>query len=952
VPLEEYRRKRRFGQTPEPTGDARPRQGALRFVIQEHHATRFHHDFRLEMAGVLRSWAVPKGISMNPDDKRLAVAVEDHPLEYIDFEGVIPEGNYGAGTVMVWDRGTYESLEGDPDEGFRQGKLTVVLHGQKVQGEFHLVRTRMAGRGKSDDGNQWLLFKKRDADAVPGWSLPTPSRSAKSGRSIEEIKRDEPARWSSSTAAAATAPKIPRGLRRLGVEKPGTDAVPRSVQPMLAKLIDEPFDDPDWVFEPKWDGVRTIAIVHRRGAERSVSLQSRNLNQVNRQYPEVVDALYAADLPDVVLDGEIVAVDAEGRPSFQRLQQRINLRGSGEAEAIRAQIPVVYYVFDILHYNGRDLMTRPLEERRRILEAVLPTGAVVRLSESFPGDGKAFYRAAQDHRLEGIVGKRRTGVYEPGKRSGVWVKVKVRKTLHAVVGGYTQGRRGRSRHFGALLLGLYDGKRRLQYIGHAGGGFSDQDLREILEMLRPLERKTPPFATAPRSNEPATWTEARFVVQVEYLEWTEEGFLRFPVFKGLAPEVAPQTCRLEEVRPPQIPDDQPMPEAPASRLTVAARAGTEAAGRTAKNISPLEHELARLRLPVEFTNLDKIYWPELGLTKGDLVAYYLAVHKTILSHLHDRPLTLRRFPDGIHGENFHQKDYPDAPPYVTIARIWTETNKTTNIAPVCNGLATLLWLAQIGDIEMHPWYSRITPARRGEGHGDLPHTDFASSEEALRGSVLNFPDQLVFDVDPYIFPKGQKPREGPGERDPDYTRVGFEAAAEAALLLRKLLEGLGLRLFVKTSGKTGLHIYVPIARRYTYDETHAFAKTICQFLAEQHPNRLTVEWAVEKRVGKVFLDYNQNRLGATLASAYSLRPTAQATVSTPLTWRELERGVDPLAFTYAAVPKRLQKREDPWKDLGRIQQRLEEAIRTAGGRTVAAGQSPPRHGRRGRRSTM
>src|SRR3972149_2790402 len=313
--------------------------------------------------------------------------------------------------------------------------------------------------------------------------------------------------------------------------------------------------------------------------------------------------------------------------------------GGGAAGAPRPRPPVVYYVFAIPHYNGRDLMPRPLEERRRILEAVLPTGAVVRLSESFPGDGKAFYRAAQDHRLEGIVGKRRTSAYEPGKRSGAWVKVKVRKTLHAVVGGHTQGRRGRSRHFGALLLGLYDGKRQLQYIGHVGGGFSDQDLREILGMLRPLERKTPPFATEPRSNEPATWTEARIVVQVEDLEWTGEGVLRFPVFKGLAPEVAPQTCRLEEVRPPQIPDEQPMPKAPASRLTVAARAGTEAGGRTANNLSPLERELARLRLPVEFTNLDKIYWPELGLTKGGLVAYYLVVHTNILHHPHTPPLT-------------------------------------------------------------------------------------------------------------------------------------------------------------------------------------------------------------------------------------------------------------------------------------------------------------------------
>jgi len=908
-PLEEYRRKRRFDRTPEPTGAARDRAGALRFVIQEHHATRFHHDFRLEMAGVLRSWAVPKGISLDPDDKRLAVAVEDHPLEYIDFEGVIPEGNYGAGAVMVWDRGTYEPLEGDPDEGFRRGKLTVVLHGQKVRGEFHLVRTRMAGRGKAEDGNQWLLFKKRDPDGVAGWSLPKPSRSVKSGRTIEEIRRDEPARWTVQAEKEKPA-KMPPALRRLRVEKRGRDALPRSVQPMLAKLIAEPFDDGGWFFEPKWDGVRAIAIVARRGAECSVVLQSRSLNQINRQYPEVSDALYQAGLPDVVLDGEIIAPDAAGRPSFQRLQQRINLRASLDIETLRAQIPAVYYVFDILHYNGWDLMNRPLQERRRILEAALRPGDVLRVSAAFAGDGRAFYRAAQDQRLEGIMGKRRDSIYEPGRRTGVWVKIKVRKTLYAVVGGYTRGRRGRSRHFGALLLGLYDGPGQLRYIGHVGGGFKDQDLKEILALLQPLEQPQHPFAAEPQTNEPATWAAPQTVVQVEYLEWTEDGLLRFPVFKGLAPEVPPVACRLEEVRPPQIPDERP---APAS----------------AAPVSPLEQRLLRLRLPVEFTNLEKIYWPELKLTKGDLIEYYLNVHTALLPYLRDRPLTLRRFPDGIHGENFHQKDYPDAPPFVTIARVWTDTHKTTNVAPVCNDLATLLWLAQLADIEMHAWYSRVTPARRGEGHGEPPHTDFASSEEALRGSVLNFPDQLVFDIDPYIFPKGQKPRTGPGEKDPEYSRTGFHAAVEAALLLRKVLEKLGLQVLVKTTGKTGLHLYVPIARRYTYDETHAFAKTICQYLADRHPRRLTTEWAVDRRVGKVFLDYNQNRLGATLASAYSLRPSVQATVSTPVTWRELERGLDPLTLTYATVPKRLAKQGDPWKDSGKIRQRLEEAIRAA-----------------------
>ena len=925
MPLEEYRHRRRFARTPEPPGRARPRRGPLRFVIQEHHANRFHHDFRLEMAGVLRSWAVPKGITMDPAEKRLAVPVEDHPLEYLDFEGVVPEGNYGAGTVMVWDLGTYESPQGDPDEGFRQGKLTVILHGQKVRGEFHLVRTRMGRRGGRDRGDQWLLFKRRDADAVPGWSPPRPSRSVASGRTMEEIRRGAPAR---RTDPPAPSPKVPPRLRRLGLHRPGQDPMPQRIRPMLARPVARPFDDPGWSFEPKWDGVRAIALVRREGPQQHVLLQSRSLNPMNDQYPEVVEALYAAGLPDAVLDGEIVALDSTGRPSFQRLQQRINLRDT-EVDAVRAQVPVVYYLFDILHYNGHDLTRRPLEERRGILEAVVAPGPTLRITEAFPQEGQAFYLVAQQHGLEGIVGKRRDSAYEPGRRSGAWVKVKVRRSLHAVVGGYTRGRRGRRSHFGALLLGLYDDRGQLRYIGHVGGGFREQELRQVLEALRPLERPTAPFAAIPRTNEPAVWTEPRLVVRVEYQEWTEEGSLRFPVFQGIAPQVDPRACRLEEAHRHAPRTQREPPQRAQASLAEGPRASRQPRTGNGK-LSALEAALARRRLPIEFTNLDKVYWPERGLAKGDLIAYYLAVHEAILPHLRDRPLTLRRFPEGIHGEDFHQKDYPGAPPYVTIARIWSESGTAANAAPVCNDLATLLWLAQLGAIEVHPWFSRITPPRRGEGRGEPPHTDFASSKEALRESVLNYPDHLVFDIDPYIFPKGQQPAAGPGEKDPQYSRAGFAAATEAALLLREVLRTLGLQGFVKTSGKTGLHIYVPIARRYTFEETHAFAKTVCQYLAAQHPARLTVEWAVEKRIGRVFLDYNQNRLGATLASAYSLRPTVQATVSTPLTWEELERGVDPLAFTCATVPKRLQQRPDPWREMRRLHQRLEDALAATG----------------------
>ncbi|MDR7585808.1 MAG: non-homologous end-joining DNA ligase [Armatimonadota bacterium] len=946
--LDTYRRKRRFEQTPEPTGEVRPSAGPLRFVVQEHHATRFHHDVRLEMEGVLRSWAVPKGVSLDPAHKRLAVLVEDHPLDYIDFEGVIPEGNYGAGVVMVWDRGTYRCLEGDPAEAFRRGKLTVVLEGQKLRGEFHLVRT--GGRRRAPDGgalggeNAWLLFKGKDAFAVPGWTLPQPARSVKSGRTIEEIRTDRSAQWTTTPletpaaraapadsphrqTAAAPPPGEAESLRALGLDRPGQDPFPEGLLPMLARLRDEPFDDPAWLFEVKWDGVRALAYLRRQGVERTVLLQSRRLNPLNRQYPEVVEALHAADLPDVVLDGEIIALDPQGRPSFQRLQQRLNLQRPEDVAEARRRVPVVYVVFDVLYYHGHALLARPLRERRQVLQAVLPPGPVLWRSEAFPGEGVAFYRAAQAQGLEGIMGKRLDSPYEPGRRSGAWVKIKVRRTLQAVVGGYTAGRDARRATFGALLVGLYDARGRLQYIGHVGGGFTEADLREVLRRLTPLVRPDPPFATRPLVNEPATWVEPELVVGVEFTEWTDDGYLRNPVFTGVVEDVVPASLRLEEVRPPRT-SEAPV-EAAAAPAGAAGRGAAGAdAGAAGSEAGAVAAELARLDLPVTFTNLDKVFWPELGLTKGDLIRYYLQVHRWILPHLRDRPLTLRRFPDGIEGAAFYQKDYPDPPDFVETVRVWTETTKTTNRVVICNNLATLLWLAQLGCIEMHAWYSRITPARRGEGQGRRrPHTDFASSEEARTTSVLNYPDQVVFDIDPFIYPKGEGPRAGPAEKDPTYTRAGFDAAVEAALRIRDLLERLGLRSFVKTTGKTGVHVYVPVRRRHTYEETHAFAKTLCQFLEAQHPDRFTTEWAVAKRVGKVFLDYNQNRLEATLASAYSLRPTPEATVSTPLTWEELERGADPLTFTWQSVPQRLAERGDPWADMSQVDQTLDEALR-------------------------
>ncbi len=959
MPLEEYRKKRQFAKTPEPEGRfVKHKAGPLRFVIQEHHATRRHWDFRLEMGGVLKSWALPKGPTVDPSEKRLAVPVEDHPLEYFDFEGVIPEGNYGAGEVMVWDVGTYTALEGDPLKAYDAGKLTLVLRGKKLHGEFHLVRTKMGGQV------QWLMFKKRDADAIPGWTMPVPSRSVLTGRTIEEIRAEASRKWASrpstskggshsaqqksaaqSDTATARRPRQSarpsRALAALGLASPGGDPFPHQLKPMLAVAREQPFDDPRWVFEIKWDGVRALAFLRHEGAEDQVVLRSRNALTLNRQYPEVIEALYALRLPDVVLDGEIVALDAEGRAQFHLLQARMHHDGrpAHAGASTTKGTPIAYYIFDILYLNGHLLIHRPLADRRKVLAALVREGAVVRRSEGVEARGRAFYAAAATHGVEGIVGKRLDSLYQPSKRSDAWVKIKVHQRLEAVIGGYTKGKGARAKTFGAILLGAYDAEGQLQYIGHCGGGFTDAELQRLHALLEARVQPECPFSRVPSTNERPRWVRPELVAEVEFAGWTRDGLLRFPVYLGLRDDKAAKEVRLERPRPPggspsldgtKPPQNDPLD--PQSGNPGARAQGPRSANRSrpsprASADRALEELLAAAQVPVKFTNLNKVFWPEQGYTKGDLVRYYLEVADVILAHLRDRPITLRRFPNGITGETFYQKNYPDAPPFVHLIKVWTESSTKTLAVPICNDLATLLWLAQLADIEIHTWFSRITPLGPTE-RADPATTTFAGSEKARRGSVLNRPDYVVFDIDPYIFPGGKIPKRK-GEKDPDYSRRGFDAAIEAAFWLRELLKELRLTGFVKTSGKTGLHIYVPIVRRYTFEQTHEFAKTVTRFLEQHHPDKLTTAWAVEERVGKVFLDYNQNRLGATLANAYSVRPTPEATVSVPLSWDDLSRGIDPLTFTLKTVPAHIRRHPDPWKDLLANPQQLELALDSA-----------------------
>jgi len=978
VDLKEYRRKRRFQETPEPPGTLETARGVMRFVVQEHHARRVHWDLRLEMDGVLRSWAIPKGPSLDPADKRLAVLVEDHPIEYGDFEGIIPPDNYGAGTVMLWDRGSYAVREGDPSQAFTRGKMTLVLLGEKLRGEFHFVRT------KRNEGRDWLLFKGNDEFATSGYS-PLGTRSVATGRLIDEIGADQGTRWTAAVApsppqrsgrggrvlAHAVGPEArdadsslqrPAGRPAKAVSHVGNpvaaqspspasktqrraavsrgrastesrkrsgrvDPFPAPFRPMMAQSADHAFNRPGWMFEVKWDGVRALGFVRRRGAVQEVALYSRTVRRINQQFPEIVESLSRMKEDSLVLDGEIIAPDERGQPSFARLQQRIHLSSDAEVQEAGAKVQVAYAVFDCLYLAGRDLRGRPFSERRKVLEGLdLPSGLI--RADIVAENGLTLYTAVQEHHLEGIIAKKTASPYRPGVRSPDWQKIKVRQTLEAVVAGMTRGKGHRTQTFGALILGQYDPKSgALVHIGQAGGGLTDANLRLLRKRLEPLVTTTSPFASPPQTLTPATWVRPEVVVEVEYGEWTPDGQLRFPVFLRVRDDVPARDVLL-----PLPLDSGPGTSGPQKRP-----AGKTPAGARPPSPTPIQAQVRKAAGPpvswrgmpaeLEFSNVDKVFFPELGLTKGDVIAYYYRIAPYILPHLKDRPLSLRRFPDGIHGKDFFQKDVPDAPAFVRTERIWSDQGDRDIRCVVGADLAELVWLAQMGCIEMHAWFSRITPVRRRSDA--RPPASFAGSEDAIAQSILNYPDFVVFDIDPFLFPPGTGPTLRHGEHDPDYTHRGFEAARRAALWLGDALEALGLRAFAKTSGKTGLHVFVPIVRKYTYAQTHAFAKTMATWLLQRHPEELTTAWGVDERVGKVFLDYNQNVRGKTLAGIYSLRPVPQATVSVPVTWAELRVGFDPLAWTSTTVFDRLARVGDLWADVLKSAQTLEVRPGTA-----------------------
>jgi len=770
VSLSEYRRKRDPAATPEPFPDGRGGGGGRPiFVVQRHDARRLHYDFRLERGGSLASWAVPKGVPLEPGARVLAVHVEDHPLEYAAFHGEIPRGQYGAGTVEIFDRGTYDLLEEK-----RNGQLTVLLHGERLRGRFTLVPARLDGKEEN-----WLLIKGHD-DA--------------------------------GHAAA--------GVRR-------------EYRPMLASVETRLPCGEAWTFEVKFDGYRAIAYV--RGGE--CRLVSRNGNDLTGRFAEVAKAVAkAVKSPDAVLDGEVARLTTEGRSSFSELQQ-----GTG---------PLVYFTFDLLELDGAPLVDEPLRERKAALRELLdPRVRNVAYSEGFD-DGGALLAAARERGLEGVVAKRLDSPYREGRRTREWLKLKLDQSDEFLIAGYTRGAGRRADTFGSLVLAVREG-RELRYVGNVGTGFDEREIARLLDLLRPLRRDSAPFPEVPKlprvRKGGVQWVEPRLVAQVRYGEWTHDGHLRHPAYLGLR----------DDKEPGEVAAPRPVPQV--------IRSGSR-----------------ELRL----SNLDKPFWPDEGITKGDLLRYYQAIAPVLVPHLRDRPFTMRRYPDGAAGKAFFQKDAPKhMPDWIPTYRASVSTReggaKKWVDFPLVNDELALLWMVNMGCIDMNAWYSRVDRPER--------------------------PDFVLFDLDPT-------------------PEAPWRQTVEVALILKGALDSLELQSFPKTSGGKGIHVVVPIARRSGFDDTRGFAEIVAGAIARTHPALATTEWSKARRRG-VLIDANQNGEGKTIASVYSVRPRPGAPVSTPLSWDEVDESLDPAAYTMAAVLERVRRRGDLYAPVLTTRQSLAKALR-------------------------
>jgi bifunctional non-homologous end joining protein LigD len=801
--LRTYRAKRDFRSTPEPAGDAVPPTDAARFVVQEHHATRLHWDLRLEHDGALASWAIPNGIPLDPADNRLAVRTEDHPLEYLDFQGEIPAGEYGAGTMRIWDRGTYETHE------WTDKKVEVTFHGERLSGRYGLFPIGHGGRGGTGSG-----------DSDKDWMI---------------HRMDPPA-------------------------DPDREPMPERVVPMLAGSSSEvPRPESQWSFEVKWDGVRAIAYI-KPGRLR---LESRNLNEITDAYPEVRGILLDVGMRDLVLDGEIVAFGEDGRPSFERLQRRMHVTSPSAVRRLSHSTPVVYAIFDLLYLDGHSLMSLPYEQRRERLDALGLGGPAWRVPAAHPGQGQALLAATKAQGLEGIVAKRLDSRYEPGRRTGAWLKIKHTRRQELIICGWIPGEGRRTDRIGALLMGYWQispgGDRLLRYAGRVGTGFTERTLTELARRLEPLRRDTNPFDIAPKLPRNAVFVEPKLVAEIEFREWTGEGVMRAPSFKGLR----------EDKPAAEVVRERPEADGEESAATPHASPGEAA---TPEELFDNVERLPDGSLSVvvdgrelKLSNWDKVLFPATGFTKGDLIAYYARIAPAVLPHLRDRPLTLKRYPNGVDAPYFYEKQSPShRPEWVQTARVGAIEYTLAQDRP------TLVWLANLADIELH---TSLALASRPES-----------------------PTMLVFDLDP-----------GPPADIVD--------CAEVALVLRGLFAALGMESVVKSSGSKGMQLYVPLNSGVTYADTKPFARRIAELLEQRLPDLVVSRMTKRIRSGKVLVDWSQNDEHKTTVTVYSVRARERPTVSAPVTWEEVQRCLDArdpelLSFETEDVLERVERDGD------------------------------------------
>jgi bifunctional non-homologous end joining protein LigD len=903
VSLERYRQKRDFARTPEPSGnaaapgregDGRPQSGppaeGRRFVMQRHRARQLHYDFRLEIGGVLASWAVPKGPSLDPRVRRAAFRVEDHPLDYFDFEGTIPAGEYGAGDVIVWDWGTFEAEAAphpeaapDPGQALRNGELKLILHGEKLKGRFTIVRTR-GWPGSGSGRESWLLIKKRDEWAVPGWDTEAYPRSVKTGRTNDEVAAGNP------VGATRRPPSEPKGVSGHGAASEAAGSMPAFVEPMTATLADRPFNDPDWLFEVKWDGYRVQAHVR----DKRVALYTRRGHDAAEYFPELAGPATWLDARQAIVDGEVVALDAGGRPDFGLLQAR----RAGGRRAPENPAALAYIAFDLLYLDGRSLLDEPLEERKRLLRSILRDDGPIQYSIHVLGDGEAFFEAVAARNLEGVVAKRRTSRYEAGRRSTAWLKIKRRSEQDFVIGGWVP-RENAQDDLGALVLGVFDGEA-LRPVGKVGTGFDARERRRLLERMAPLGRPDCPLRPVPREKG-ARWVEPRLVARVEFVEWTADGQLRAPSYKGLEIDADPLTVIRE--RPRHVGSAGSSGGA-GERQSGAGVARAGAVGGPAAGASSSTHdglptsaadraspeELAALEaLPargglwsiggrqLKLSNLNKVLWPGDGFTKRDLIRYYVSVAPVLLPHLRSRALTLQRYPDGIERAGFWQKQVPaHAPDWIGCWPAESSSGVTDYL--LADSVATLAWLANEAAIDIHPSTFEIAAPLR--------------------------PTWALVDIDP-------------GER------TEWGDVVLLARLYRTALDHLGLRGFPKLSGQRGIQIWIPVRPVYTFDQTRDWVAALSRAVAAPVSDLVSWKWEKARRDGLARLDYTQNAWNKTLVAPYSVRPVAGAPVSAPIAWDELDvPDIGPGRWTMATMPARLAERGDLFAPALSMQQEL------------------------------